>query len=61
VSAGAEHNSGPTYTMEVVKRKTEEVYPGSRLLIFIHVGSRILDQTTTPKEEGDIFFVLPFF
>jgi hypothetical protein len=25
------------------------------------LGSRIPDQTTAPKEEGDIFFVLPFF
>jgi hypothetical protein len=37
-----------------------DVYPGSRILTFIHSGSRILDPTIS-KEKGKTFLVLPFF
>ncbi len=34
----------------------------SRILIFVHPGSPpIPDPTAAPKEEGEIFFPLPFF
>ncbi len=37
-------------------------YPGSRILIFIHPGTRIPDPTTAPKEEGrKTFFSLNIF
>jgi hypothetical protein len=37
-----------------------DVYPGSRILIFVHPGSRI--QITARKERGEKkFVVLPFF
>jgi hypothetical protein len=32
--------------------RIRDVYPGSRILIFIHPGSRIPDPTITPKEGG---------
>jgi len=42
--------------------RIRDVYPGSRILIFIHPRSRNPDPTKAPKEEGEnIFFVLPFF
>jgi hypothetical protein len=39
--------------------RIRDVYPGSRILIFY--PSRIPDPTTVAKEEGEKFFVLPFF
>jgi hypothetical protein len=42
--------------------RIRDVYPGSRILIFIHPGSRIPDPKTATKEKGEKeFVVLPFF
>ncbi len=47
--------------------RIRDVYPGSRILIFTHPGSRILDprsriQKTATKDRGEkFFFVKPFF
>jgi hypothetical protein len=39
-----------------------DVYPGSRILNFVHPGSRIPDPKTARKESGEKeFVVLPFF
>jgi hypothetical protein len=35
--------------------RIRDVHPGSRILIFIHPGSRIPGSTTAPKEEGKFF------
>ncbi len=41
--------------------RIRDVYPGSRILIFIHPRSQNPDPTTAPKEEGEnMFLVLPF-
>jgi hypothetical protein len=38
------------------------VYPGSRILIFAHPGSRIPDPKTATKERGETkFVVIPFY
>ncbi len=39
--------------------RTRDVYPGSRILIFINLGSWIQQQHQ--KRRGKIFFILPFF
>jgi hypothetical protein len=33
--------------------RNRDVYPGSRILIFSHPGSRILDPKTAIKERGE--------
>jgi hypothetical protein len=42
--------------------RIRDVYPGSRILIFTHCGSRIPDPKTATKERGEKKFVVkPFF
>jgi hypothetical protein len=42
--------------------RIRDVYPGSRILVFTHSGSRILDPKTATKESGEKKFVVtPFF
>jgi hypothetical protein len=42
--------------------RIRDVYPGSRILIFTHLGSRISDPKTGTKERGEKKFVeIPFF
>jgi hypothetical protein len=42
--------------------RIRDVYPGSRILIFTHSGSRIPDPKTAIKERGEKEFVVkPFF
>jgi hypothetical protein len=42
--------------------RIRDVYPGSRILIFTHFGSRISDPKTATKERGEKRIVLrPFF
>jgi hypothetical protein len=42
--------------------RIRDVYPGSRILIFTHPGSRIPDPKTATKERGEKkFFVIPFY
>ncbi len=39
-----------------------DVYPGSRILIFTHPGTRIPDPKTATKERGEQKFdVIPFY
>ncbi len=40
--------------------RIRDVYPGSRILIFTHPGSRISDPKTAKKERGKKI-VIPFF
>jgi hypothetical protein len=41
--------------------RIRDVYPGSRILIFTHPGSRIPDPKTATKERGEKKFeVIPF-
>jgi hypothetical protein len=42
--------------------RIRDVYPGSRILIFTHPGSRILVPKTATKERGEKkFVVIPFY
>jgi hypothetical protein len=42
--------------------RIRDVYPGSRILIFTHPGSRIPDPKTATKERGGKKFdVIPFY
>jgi hypothetical protein len=42
--------------------RIQDVYPGSRILIFVHPRSRIPDSKTATKERGEKkFVVLSFF
>jgi hypothetical protein len=42
--------------------RIRDVYPGSRILIFTHPGSRIPDPKTATKERGEKKFgVIPFY
>jgi hypothetical protein len=42
--------------------RIRDVYPGSRILIFTHPGSRISDQKTAIKERGEKKLVaIPIF
>ncbi len=42
--------------------RIRDVYPGSRILIFVHLGSQIPDPKTATKERGEKkFVVLSFF
>jgi hypothetical protein len=42
--------------------RIRDVYPGSRILIFTHPGSRISDPKTATKERGEKkYFVIPFY
>jgi hypothetical protein len=41
--------------------RTRDVYPGSRILIFTHPGSRISDPKTATKERGEKKFVVISF
>ncbi len=42
--------------------RIRDVYPGSRILIFTHPGSRITDPKTAMKDRGEKkFVVIPFF
>jgi hypothetical protein len=40
--------------------RIRDVYPGSRILIFTHPGSRIPDPKTATKERGEKNFVITF-
>jgi hypothetical protein len=41
--------------------RIRDVYPGSRILIFTHPGSRILDPKTATKERGENNFLSHLF
>jgi hypothetical protein len=41
--------------------RIRDVYPGSRILIFAHPGSRIPDPKTATKERGEKKFVVITF
>jgi hypothetical protein len=42
--------------------RIRDVYPGSRILIFTHPGSRIRDPKTATKERGEKkLVVIPFY
>jgi hypothetical protein len=51
----------PCEGIEAVLR-IRDVYPGSRILIFTHPGSRISDPKPSTKERGEKkLFVIPFY
>jgi hypothetical protein len=41
--------------------RIQDVYPGSRILIFTHPGSRIPDPKTVTEERGEKIFFIIFF
>jgi hypothetical protein len=49
------------FTFIVPVLRIRDVYPGSRILIFTHPGSRIPDPKTATKERGEKKFVVITF
>jgi hypothetical protein len=41
--------------------RIRDVYPGSQILIFVHLGFQIPDPKTASKERGEKKFVVLFF
>jgi hypothetical protein len=56
LSTGCRRTATACYCVAVLRIR--DVYPGSRILIFTHPGSRISDPKTVTKERGEKKFVI---